>query len=298
MNKKSLILCTALALCACSVDRRNSYDPDIKLAFQPAMYMQVDGGKTEDYPQDTPFGISTWLNDDNGAASPLLSDAKVSGGADLWSVDGGKLWPARGTSMSVLAYAPYGRAASCKLEQGVVFSGVDMSKDDTDLLYSDLQSGLEKMTCGGVVSVPFKHALSQVSFRVYDCVEAAEKVVIKSIRMKSVRYKGDFQSRPSPEWNISNETIELEIFSGEQEPKVIPSEIGRSALVIPQALESVVCVDFEYYTIGGTHITQHLESKPLRTSMAPGLRYVYTLGIGIDEIHFQTELIEHHFKKN
>lgn len=297
MKKTRLIFGFALVLASCTIDRSETFDPEIGLAFQPAMYRQMDGGRPDGYPQDLPFGVSIWLNA-GGTNASLLEDAQVNPGKDLWSCSNAVLWPARGTDMSVVAYSPFGRAAKCSSQDGVVFAGVDVSADQTDLLYCDAQSGLEKMACGGVVSVPFKHALCQISFRVYNCVERPEKIELKRLSIRGAYCKGDFHSLQQPQWQTSGDKCQFVFFEGLQTTASEAEFVGKSILMVPQTLDTVIDVEFEYYTTGGTHITQDIESTALKTALKPGFHYIYTVGIGIDEVHFQTELIEHRFRKN
>ena len=293
MNTKSTIISVlAVVACSCSVDVRKDWDPDVELCFQPAMYMQVDGQELGDYPLNEEFGVSAWTEADGKA---VTSDIRVLPGEGSWSCEGGRLWPARGEKLGFIAYAPYGKASECSLEKGVRFDNVDVLKDQTDLLYTDIQGGLEKMECGGVATVPFRHALCQISFRAGSSKQPEERIVLKRISIEQVSHCGSFCSVSKPQWNITGDRKEVVFFEGSKNVTSQPVSYGKSLLVLPQELDTVISVEVEFFNADGTSINQTLKTVDIETALEPGLHYVYTLSLSFDRASVQTELIEHHY---
>lgn len=278
--------------CSCSVDVRKDWDPEVELCFQPAMYMQVDGQELGDYPLDEQFGVSAWTESDGKS---VTSDTRVLPGEGSWSCEGGRLWPARGEKLGFIAYAPYGRASECSLDKGVRFDDVNVLKDQTDLLYTDIQGGLEKMECGGIATVPFRHALCQISFRVCSSKQPEEKIEIRRISIEQAYHCGSFSSLAKPQWNITGDRKELLFFEGSTDVKSLPVNCGRRFLVLPQELDTVISVEMEFFNADGTSIRQTLKTVDIETVLEPGLHYVYTLSLSFDRASVQTELIEHRY---
>lgn len=293
MNTKSTIISVlAVLACSCSVDVRKDWDPEVELCFQPAMYMQVDGQELGDYPLDEQFGVSAWTESDGKS---VTSDTRVLPGEGSWSCEGGRLWPARGEKLGFIAYAPYGRASECSLDKGVRFDDVNVLKDQTDLLYTDIQGGLEKMECGGIATVPFRHALCQISFRVCSSKQPEEKIEIRRISIEQAYHCGSFSSLAKPQWNITGDRKELLFFEGSTDVKSLPVNCGRRFLVLPQELDTVISVEMEFFNADGTSIRQTLKTVDIETVLEPGLHYVYTLSLSFDRASVQTELIEHRY---
>lgn len=290
----------ALLIAGCTIDRRDPNDPDVLLSFSPAMYMQVDGELLGGYPDDRPFSVWAWVNDAPVApasAWKFIENSKVvhiSG--DLWTPDGNVYWPSRDKRMTVIASAPYGRASSCSLSEGVTFSDVDMTSESADLLYSIPQTSLDKMEDGGKVLVPFNHALCQIAFRVKNRADAPNngQIRLRRLTIDGLLTRGTFHSLPEPSWTLAGDPSPLTFFEGDFITRNVSDPVGVSWLAIPQDLDTFVTVEYDLCTPSGT-TTHTSTSRPLQTALQSGRRYIYTLSIGLDDIRFISELIEHDF---
>lgn len=287
----------ALLIAGCTIDRRDPNDPDVLLSFSPAMYMQVDGELLGGYPDDRPFSVWAWVNDAPASTWKYIENSKVvhiSG--DLWTTDGNVYWPSRDKRMTVIASAPYGRASSCTLSEGVTFSDVDMTSESADLLYSTPQTSLDKMEDGGKVPVPFNHALCQIAFRVKNRADAPNngQIRLRRLTIDGVLTRGTFHSLPEPSWTLAGAPSPLTFFEGDFITRNVSDPVGVSRLAIPQDLDTFVTVEYDLCTPSGT-TTHTATSGPLQTALQSGRRYIYTLSIGLDDIRFISELIEHDF---
>ena len=292
-----------LALAGCTQDHKTVYDPEMQMLFHPVMHVQTKADDVDDYPEDQPFAVSAWTLDeglqwgaDGQEAAIYMSDVIAhKSNSEHWSLVDDALWPSRDKRVTVVAYSPASEFDGCTSTDGAACT-YDMKTSQSDLLYTEPQSDLDKVECGGVVVLPFKHALSQVKFQVKNRVNKSEEIIIKSITVDSVKSSGKFTSLPAPAWEIADDVMHLNFFEGEQMTRNIPSPIGRKWNVIPQLLNTVVTVEYEYRTASDTGFTQTLKTCEMATELEQGRQYTYTLSVGIDEVQFLLEIIEERFK--
>lgn len=285
------------------MDQKNEYDPQMQMLFQPVMHIATKAEDIlEDYPSGQSFAISAWTLDkgskwkeDKHDAVEYLSEEPVHFSHDWgWNLECGKLWPERNKGMTVIAYTPVGAYDGCSLEEGVTCS-YDMLKTQVDLLYTEPQADMDKVECHGLIVLPFIHALSQVDFRVKNRVSRNEEIIIKSISIDDVKYKGCFTSLPEPKWKAEDAESSILFYSGSQYTTNVPKNIGRVWNVIPQILSTHVTVEYEYRTSADTGFSLALKTCDLETNLKPGRHYTYTLSIGIDDVKFLQEIIEYKF---
>lgn len=295
---------TLLLLAGCITDHKSGYDPDMEMLFHPVMQVAVKSHHSmEDYPVGQPFAVNVWTLEEGESWGDNSDDAELyhSGeptymiDTDRWVLPYDKHWPERSKKVTVIGYSPVSSFNSCTSSDGASCI-YNMRHDQADLLYTEPQEDLDKVECGGTVIMPFRHALSQVDFKVKNRVRGDEEIIIKSIRIDGVKCCGHFTSLPTPTWVLENEEMELSFFMGHQTTVNNPVEIGHTWNIIPQALSTKVTVEYEYRTSADTGFSLVLKTCDLRTDLKPGRHYTYTLAIGIDEVQFLLEIIEDRFK--
>lgn len=304
MKKLCAYASVLLMIAACAVDRNDGYDHEVSLAFHPAMHMHVKSDAPESYPQDQTFGVTVWSlpeGEDWAAGADdgdiyMESECPAPQEGTLWLPAADMVWPASGNRLTAIGYSPSDAFGGCSASDGVTLAGFDVLQDQTDLLYTDPQADMDKIECGGVVPMPFRHALAQVSFRVKNRVAADEAIIVRSIRIDDAAHKGNFSSLALPQWTPSGEGTAFAFFEGEHETGPLPEEIGRVWKMIPQTLATNVTVEYEYRTAAGTGFSATLKTCPLQTTLEPGRHYTYTLSVGIDDVKFLQEIIEHRFR--
>lgn len=314
--KHTALILTLLAISGCTLDDARTNNPELRLMFQPDMLMQVASEGVRNFPQEQSIGVSAWkLNEsiswEEGAedAEPYLTLSEASGkevqiidtvshkevSDVLWVIDEQPAWPDVDEHLTFMAFSPYSSDYGCDRSDGVTCS-VDILQDQTDILYTAPVTDRHKLRNGWVVPLHFQHALCEVSFRVKNRVADDESIVVHSISMDGVHHKGSFASLADPQWTLDESTVELEIFEGEFETEQEPGLIGRTWLMLPQELDSQVSVKYRYTTFADTYINQNLKTLTLNTRLEAGKSYVFTLSVGIDDVKFLTELIEHRMK--
>lgn len=286
-------------LVSCVKDNGDVVDYDVVLAFNPAIYSPVKAPMGGSYPGGVAFGVTacslpygcSWA-DNKGKGESFLNDEKVEPQEGKWLPQSKCNWPHVTRSLTCIAYSPYGVAEECSLEQGVVFSNVNMVESQDVLLYTDPVADLHKGLYGGVISLPFKHALGSISINMKNLVDLSDTIKVKSVRLVDVKYKGSFCSLPAPDWTLEESKAELVFYEGEWESTQAPTRIGKEYMILPQILETCFEVDFSYHTSAGTYIDQTLRTREVGTLIEPGRNYIYTLSVGIDEVKFMLEVIE------
>ena len=281
-----------LLVAGCTMDHKNEYDPSMKLMFQPVMHVASKAVTGENYPAGQPFAINAWTSD----GQTYISGGTVAVDEEgAWTLEDGTLWPDRSKRLTVIGYTPAEAFTSCTDTEGVTCT-YDILQSQTDLLYSDPQEGLDKVECGGIVFVPFRHALCQVDFKVKNRVAKDEEIIIKSIKVDGIKPEGSFHSLPEPEWKADGDPVEVLFFEGGQSTRNVPDRIGTTWFIVPQALNTNVSVEYEYRTASDTGFTTTIKTCALQTNLKPGRHYTYTLSVGIDDVKFLLEIIEDRFK--
>lgn len=290
-------------MASCVKDNEEIVDYDVALQFNPAIYTQAKAAFSGTYPQGVPFGVtasslpveSSWEQAGAGAEA-FLVDEKVSDESGKWLPQSKCNWPHVTRNLSVIAYSPYGAASKCSLTEGVVFNNVNTVEAQTDLLYTEPVTDLHKGVYGGVVALPFKHALSTINVKIKNLVDSMDQIVIKEIRIPEIRYKGTFKSFPQAGWELEEDLTQLTFYSGSHDSTQAPTPIGSTFLIIPQQLDTHFEVDFNYYTQAGTYLEMSLSTRDVETMLLPGRSYTYTLSVGIDEVKFLLEVIDSHLQ--
>ena len=309
--KKYIPILAVCLFAGCASDETQDYHPELRLLFQPNMYMHVSHEDVDLFTTDRSFGVSawklsegqTWKRDASQAVSYLsmsearsrkvsFTDASTTGTIEdtLWMVSDNVYWPSQEESLTFLAYSPYSANCSCDPMLGVTYT-VNTLENQTDFLYSRLHADKFSSNNGGVVPIQFEHALCKVDFRVKKQVYGNDRIIVKSITLDQAHCRGTFRSLATPHWE-KEETLEpLPIFEGNEDIGSVPQSIGRYWMMIPQQLASPVTVEYEYITPTQT-LSWKKQTVPLRTGLEAGRSYTFTLLIGWDDVIFQQELLE------
>ncbi len=291
-----------LSLTGCVVDRSEDYDPAVDLTFRPQLYAQVRAEVQETYPEEQPFGVSAWMlpaehsfAEYAAEAGEFLTRCEVAYADGEWRYSPLKTWTPKSTRLSFIGYAPYDAASGCDAERGVTFADFDTARSQTDLLYTDVVADRSKADNGGEVSMPFRHALCKVDFRIKNRVEPTEQIVVRSITLDAAATRGTFRSLPVPTWQLDASRQPIRFFEGEAATEHLPQAVGRSVWMLPQGLDAAVTVEYEYTTAEGAVLRRSVSTKHITTRLEAGRYYIYTLSVGIDEVKFLLEVIENRF---
>lgn len=292
MKRLQLYVFMMVLVTACAIDRENDYDREVVLSFHPAMHIPSKSEMIDDYPEKQPFAVKVWVMPDKNLY--LDSECNLQDGS--WLPDVTTLWPESGKTLSAIGYTPSELFDGCDEENGVICNDYNVIENQTPLLYTAPQTGLEKNECGGVIPMPFNYALAQIDFRVKNRVDENEKIIVRSIQIDEAAYKGSFRSLPAPYWELKDDKAPFVFFEGEHHTSHQPEEIGCVWHMIPQTFATKVSVLYEYQTSAGTGFTTTLKTRDLQTTIEPGRHYTYTISIGIDDVIFLQEIIDHRFK--
>lgn len=281
MKRISVILLVIASLSACSRVENTGTEEAVQLRFDPVILPATKADVPGEYPADVPFGVQAWdysLGKDSAAGEVFLDNARVTQIGGEWVPGEGLLWPGVGRQLAVLAYSPYGKAAQpVSLQEGIRFEAVDTEKDQTDLLFTELRQDLHRHD-GGVVNLPFRHALCYVDFAIRTNALSTERVEVRSLSLVSVATQGSFRSLPEPEWTLSGAPHSVTFFQGLKYIGATNTLLpGSGAWVLPQTLKSAVRVELDYTAPNGDIIPFALESEPMVKTLEPGRQYTIVL---------------------
>lgn len=277
--------------------------------FQPGMYMHISQDDVEDFSTEKTFGVCAWLLPNNKnwidnlpealpylemteAHSETFTIAKANAITDIFWIVNDNTWKAGNENLAFFAYAPFEIPCSCTPSKGIACS-LDILKEQSDLLYTDPQSFKQQTSQGWLIPLTFKHALSQIQFRVCNRVAQDEKIILKSLTLENVKFKGDFASLRIPQWIPEQETTSLVFHQNIDTITRQPIFVGNK-LVIPQILDSKVTIEYDYISASGNIIEQKLQTDIIKTNLNSGNSYIYTISVGKNDVKFQEENITHH----
>lgn len=289
----------------CTIDRVGINDSDVALEFQPAMHMHIAQEGIEDYPQGQSFGLYSWMlpygEEWSGNSSECLEHLQGQeismSGQNTWNCQDMPLWPSKEWNLTFMAYSPYMSANGCTIEQGILYHLEDFRNNQTDFLYTSFLEDIHKTNSGGVVAVPFRHALSQMEFRVKNTVDADEILTVRKISIDKIAVGGRFESLRDPQWVTEGDPVELIFFEGEFVTGEFPEYAGRDWLVIPQNLNARAIVEYDFTDRYGKTVQRVAETRAFSLTLNPGSRYSLTLSIGMNEVKFLEEIIVNRFRK-
>lgn len=294
---KILIGLVALPVLAACTDDERDYTPDVSVTFNPAVVAnsRAAGGV---YPQDVPFGVwayaiagdGEWTGDVSQARL-VMDDSKVECNAGVWSPVVPYVWE-HGTNLAFFAYSPYECNATFTEDGGITFPDFDAT-GDTDLMFTYPVTAAHGLAGAGCVSLPFVHALAKVEFNVRAVAHSDSVIVLKSLSVGDVAYKGTFTSLPSGSWEPTADRMTLEFCTAPIELLAGTSPVGTHH-VIGQAAQAPVRLVIDVCDKDGNVVVADrvLTSQPLNALWRVGKLYTYTLNVATDGITFTTDILE------
>lgn len=303
--KAKILIPAVLLLTGCTFDDSLVHDPELRMMFQPEMYMHVAQDGAVSFPTDGSFAVCAWKNDTEEylpVSEAVSNEVTITQGEvknqvkdTLWMISEDILWPSIDDNLTFLAYAPYGTQCTCNLTDGVSFS-TDILEDQTDLLFTHPHADRHKVENGWIVPLRFSHALCKMEFRIKNRVTDMEEITIRRITLEEAWHKGEFSSLKDPQWEHEGDRKEIVLFEGECPTGSLPERVGEGLLMIPQKLDTWLNIAYDYTTEAGSTIKMNIRTSPVRTRMEAGYCYTYTLSVGIDDVKLMEEIIGDTFK--
>lgn len=298
-NIDTLFLCAAALLLLGGCTEKTlpdlgpiSYEPVVVMSQVARADHEGEGGSNI-YPKDSSFGVWVAALDDNllweydsHTAEVVVDDEVVGWNGTEWNTATPHAWPAE-KRLTVAAYSPATAQASFSDKEGVVFRDVDVLEDGgSELLFAGPICDKSYGVGGGVITIPFKHALCSVQFAVIPHLPDHIGVVIRKISVGQLQHKGSFASLPEPSWATEGELCEQVVFEGNE--AVQSGEVkllGEPKWVLPQITTAKVKILCDFVYANATLPNQTLEADK-SVAWQPGVGYLYTLKIYTDSVGF------------
>ena len=291
----ALVVCTAAVGC---IDNRDEYDSDYVISFVPAV-KAMDGdltGESALFPQDKTFGAwaftlpegQTWASS-SSKATTYLEDALVSYSGGTWQTSDSKHWGKTGEQLTFFAYSPSFLPVEYDNARGITLSSYNTLTDDADILYSDAVTDVEKNIVLGRVSIPFNHALSKVVIYARACEEDVQ-IVLKSVKVGDVYYKGSFHSQPAG-WDLTGDKTDLEFCTKDVTLGTEPVRLSNLD-VLSQGESRPVTVTIDVYVEGVKTSEKTFTPKPITGKWGLGRQYTYTLDVTSTGVTYKTDILD------
>lgn len=295
----TLALAASLVLVGC-IANPDEYDPDYVISFSPAV-TAIDGDVSDPsavYPKNSTFGVWAFMLNNGKSwaeygtqSTTWLDNATVNFSGDSWKTSDSKHWGATGEQLTFFAYSPSSFAMNYDKTSGLTYNGYNTLTDNVDFLYTDAIPDLEKNVVLGSVAVPFKHAISKVGVKVMS-TDTENTIIIKSIKIGDVFYKGDFHSQPAG-WNLTSDKTDLEFCSGS-------IQLGTEAVslatfnVLAQDQTRPVTIVYDSFDEDGEPVDtdKTVTAKSITGKWTVGRQYFYTLDITTEEVSYRTDVLD------
>lgn len=240
LTRSLAALFLSLFLLACTDEERAVW-PAVELSFSPAINVSTRSVEGV-YPADEPFtvwafalpGDKRW--DNNAAdAAPLAEGSSVEFNGEEWVPVPAVEWP-RENNLTCFAVAPGGIASGFSLMDGITIEDFDATSGIQPMFAGPIADCTAYNTQGCIV-LPFVHALSKVEFCVRSVSDST--IIVKSLTVDGVKYKGCFASLPFPRWEPDDEEMCVEFCS---EP-LVAGRVAKSVgvqMLMGQIIDSKV----------------------------------------------------------
>lgn len=289
-NKVAMMLISALLMVSCALD--NPVEKQEIMTFQPVVNKaRASKAITQsiEYLTTESFCISAFYFTNQGDVNPqtnYIESNVVSHNGTVWNTPVDYYWPLSGY-MGFVAYSP-STVDAVITNDGVKIQNFGYVIDTPEKTRVDFMyfKANEKISCAGhpsTVGVTFKHALTQVAFKVEpqayyttttsDGTTNQVTITIDKILLRNIYYKGSFTQNENPQsqWDVYDEE-DKKIYQDEclinytllnsdaghgtvlqydgTTPKSVPVKLDQNtdlaALLIPQTLNENAALDVTY----------------------------------------------------
>lgn len=225
--------------------------------------------------------------------STVIPGAKYEKPESTWSTTDSYFWPADG-SVTFLGYG--GATAVYTKATGVMptlaYEVADTPAEQKDLVVAQLQNATKATNPS--VNLPFKHALTQVYFKLMGA-NAELTYEVTGITIKQLQKKGTFTYGTNPDASIGswvNDTETLADYSITLDKQAVNgtetvslSDASQVMILLPQELTDIE-VEVTYSAKQGVTVVRNAsaETKKLTATWTPGQKIAYVLKLSVDKI--------------
>ena len=337
--KKSLLIAAAVLITfgACTNDdSAPGQEITFKSVNQRSSKALFHGPMSATYNENEHFGVFSFYNDGTDTPKTFMNNVEIKKDDEQWrNVNVKYYWPTSG-SLTFACYSPYdfiegstddATIVSATKDGGITFTGFIAPTDSLKQIDLMVADAITPETNSGVVTVTFKHILSQIKFTArtkenYKVNTNVSKIVINKVEVHKICIKGDYSSNNGTfekgNWSLSSiqsDSVDYLVLSESTNPKEISLiggindtvHIAKPILIIPQngtdtnwssgdADKEDKIFEIKYtvtFKEGSTETETTSEKtayiKP-NSDWEKGKIYTYNLVVGLNEITFNPEV--------
>lgn len=282
MKSRTLVVFLAGALLLSSCIALNTDKTTVNIAFRPVIGYDTRAEESIPFPEDRSFRV--WAQD-GSAGSVYMSDERVSynGG---WTTS--YIWPER--DLNFEACWPTDIPVEYSDRKGIQINAFDCTAGDVDIL---LAKGSSEQVADGILPLRFDHILSRLEFRMMHSLTDDISVRLKKIELKGYAQKGDYNTKTSGKWHVTEYNASRVVFESEEGAELVKGEaiyFGEEFYTIPQICVASVDVYYEvkYQYQDAAWIPQTETISKLEIVWDPSKHYTYTLNLCMDKLKHTT----------
>lgn len=292
---KCLVTLLLLFLAFACTEEEKAEAPAVELSFSPAINASTRAVEGV-YPADKPFTVWTFTlpegkywNVNAALAAPLAEDRCVEFNGRNWVPVPALEWPQE-NSLTCFAVAPRGIASGFSLRDGVTIENFDATSGIHPMFAGPIADCAAYNTQGRIV-LPFVHALSKVEFCVRSVSDST--IIVKSLTLGNVKYKGSFASLPIPHWELDNECMCVEFCS---EP-VVAGRVAKSVgakMLMGQRMDCKVVLLVDVIDKEGNTVVQErrIEVPGFEDLWSAGKYVKYVLNLTASSAYTDSEVLK------
>lgn len=291
-----------LTLMACT-NNETEYFPDVYISFDPIVVANTRMADAEVYPYDRPFKVwayslpngKSWEKNKD-QIRPFMENVVISYKEGKWLPNTSYMWPPN-CVLTVHAYSPQDLIATFTPDQGITFKNFDTNSGIVPMFSYPVQSN-NGLLSGGCIALPMVRTLTKLEFAIRTIVSSDSVMILKSLCLDEVAYKGDFHSLPYAHWIVGEERMSLEFCNSPI--KVISNrrKVGER-LIMAQTTHASLKAIIDICDKKGNVIVSNrqITSQPLNKVWKVGKYYNYTLNLSTREIKLTTEIPNYYEEK-
>ena len=269
----------------------------IDISFSPAIVAHTRALEGI-YPPNTPFDVwgyylpkgKKW-SDYCQEAQSFIDKYAVQCSNNEWLPTPALKWPGK-DDVTFIASSPQSIGAHCSNEKGITIQDFDASSGILPL-FTEPVADCNVYNTQGCVALPFVHALSKVEFEARSVASADSVIKLKHLYLDELKYKGNFRSLPTPNWDLDIPTMRVDFCQKEIMIERVAVSVGNQMLMGQDGNHPLVLV-VDILDKDGNIIMENrkMETYLISSGWYPGKYYKYILNLTTSSATIEADVLE------